>query len=294
MTPKQELDFLKGFIKLDESQANKRDFLERFEQFPTKQHIIDADSLLFNVAYATIDDNFDGDIAVTKYLREVGNIEWYIEDALGVYIITTHHAFTTCKHNFRKGINKEYKANRKPTELTDRVRLVKKAVIEYLEMIEDSGLCTKVYYDDFFLEADDIVAELAHGYKHDCVMSAIDKDIKQLPVVHFDYKKVKTKDENGCDILIRVENEATGFMVEMPEKQYKGFMTTSEQEGYEMLLCHLLIGDSSDNIVGAKGIGAKKAVKLIKDKNNFGMLKAVAKAYGDFDRLRDNIKMIKL
>ncbi len=292
MTPKQELEFLKGYIKLDVPQANKRDFLERFEQFNTKQHIIDADSLLFNVAYATLDDKFDDDIAVTMYLREVSKIEEHIEGVLGVDIVTTHHAFTTCRHNFRKGINTEYKANRKPTDLTVRVRLVKQAVINHLDFIE--GARTKVYYDDMFLEADDIVAELAHDYKHDCVMSAIDKDIKQLPVVHFDYKKVKVKDENGCDVLVRVENPDTGFMVEMPEKEYKGFMTTSEQEGYEMLLCHLLIGDSSDNIVGAKGIGAKKAVKLIKDKSNFGMLKAVAQVYGDFDRLRDNIKMIKL
>ena len=56
MKPQDELKGLLRMIKLTPEQAKKRDFLQLFLDSKFKTHIVDADSLLYSVAYATLDD----------------------------------------------------------------------------------------------------------------------------------------------------------------------------------------------------------------------------------------------
>ena len=56
----------------------------------------------------------------------------------------------------------------------------------------------------------------------------------------------------------------------------------------------MLIGDKSDNVEGVKGIGKVKAPKLLEDKTNFSKLLTVARLYDDMDRVRLNVKLMRL
>ena len=95
---------------------------------------------------------------------------------------------------------------------------------------------------------------------------------------HFNYYKVKVGvDEFG-----------------EPVRDFKGFSYTTPQEGRELLLKQLLEGDTSDNIKGVKGIGKVKAEKALKGKSEFIQLLTVARLYNDMERLRTNLKLMKL
>ena len=44
----------------------------------------------------------------------------------------------------------------------------------------------------------------------------------------------------------------------------------------------MLVGDRGDNIITCDGIGDKKAEKILADKNEFGMMLALARTYKKF------------
>ena len=66
MKPQEELEYLKDFIQLTEHQAQKRNDLERFLYRNNKTLLIDADSLLFNVAHFHLDDASEIPFSVIK------------------------------------------------------------------------------------------------------------------------------------------------------------------------------------------------------------------------------------
>ena len=86
------------------------------------------------------------------------------------------------------------------------------------------------------MEADDLVSIWAHESRnHDeqYVICGIDKDLLQIPGNHYNY---------GKDSWKFVDDDAAHYNL--------------------MLQC--LIGDNSDNIPGIKGVGPKKAEKILK------------------------------
>lgn len=93
-------------------------------------------------------------------------------------------------------------------------------------------------------EADDEAAILAHRFrkrKTKYVIASIDKDLHQIPGVHYDY---------------RVKQQ----------------VTIPEDEARIVLWRQALSGDTTDNIPGACGIGAVKAQKLVEDWVDYGMV----------------------
>jgi 5'-3' exonuclease len=81
-------------------------------------------------------------------------------------------------------------------------------------------------------EADDDIAIAAATVDYDCIICSLDKDFKQIPCRLYDYTKKK--------------------------------LTTVNQEEAELWIYkQALMGDRVDNILGVKGIGPKKADKLI-------------------------------
>lgn len=274
MKLQEELSYLKGFIKLSERDAIKRDCLEQFLSTRNKIALLDADSLLFNVCNFHLGKETENDFELMydDYHTQLRTILNAIEED-GFIIDSTIHFFSTCSKNFRYEIYPEYKANRERTPLTSMVYHFKHYVISVLESEGE-----QVRYSDT-LEADDLIAEsvelLEENYP---IVLSIDKDLKQLPCCHFDYYKIKVGlDEFG-----------------EPVRAFRGFSYTTPQEGREMLLKQLLIGDRVDHIEGVKGIGPKKADLLLKDKNEFGQLRAVYEAYNDVKRLRTNLQLMKL
>tara|TARA_R110000796_G_scaffold228158_1_gene345129 strand:+ start:933 stop:1757 length:825 start_codon:yes stop_codon:yes gene_type:complete len=274
MKPQHELEYLQGFIKLTEQQAIKRDALETFLENRDKVLLLDADSILYKVCHHHADKETSLEDKHEDFHAQVRAIANRIEDD-GFNVEDIIYFFTTCTNNFRNEIYPEYKAHRKDDPIRKAVKALKTYCIGGLQWDY-----TGVYYSDTH-EADDLIP----GYVEDLVniedfiVCSIDKDLKQIPGAHFDYYKQKTGeiDQYGNDI-----------------REYKGWSYTTPQEGYDLFLTQMLIGDTADNIKGAKGVGEKRAPKLLAGKTNFGKLLTTARAYGDMERFRINVKLMRL
>ncbi len=155
----------------------------------------------------------------------------------------THAAvvFDSGSKTFRNDIFPQYKANRPPCpeELIPQFPIVREAAEALnLTILEKSGF-----------EADDIIATIAKKYSsHDnkVLIVSSDKDLMQLineDVVMYDAMKNKMVAEN-----------------EVVEKFF-----VKPQNVLDILA---LMGDSSDNIPGVKGIGPKTAAELIQQFGN--------------------------
>ena len=132
------------------------------------------------------------------------------------------------RDNFRNQIYSPYKANRQP-QPDD----MKKALTYgHSHMVEKYGA---VMADG--MEADDLVSIWAHecrANEQDYVIAGIDKDLLQIPGAHYNFNKGIHR-------------------------------TVDEDEAHQLLMLQCLTGDSTDNIPGIKGIGPKKAEKILKN-----------------------------
>ena len=155
-------------------------------------------------------------------------------------------AWDTDEPTFRHEMDDQYKANRppQPEELKIGIPLIKEMIEGYgIENIEQHGY-----------EADDIIgtiADRANAEDVDVFLVTPDKDFMQL--VHDHITMYKPDNQNGGFNLIDCEGVKDYFGV-YPEK---------------VVDVLAILGDTSDNIPGVKGIGKKGAPKLI---NKYGTL----------------------
>ncbi len=170
-------------------------------------------------------------------------------------------ALDSKEKNLRKEIDPNYKANRPepPEELKEQLPVA----VEWIKKMGFKELSIDGY------EADDIIASIVKLAKKRGIRVNIvshDKDLYQLiddkKSVIFDPMKKRFIDEEGCKEKFGVE-----------PKQIVDYLA--------------LVGDSSDNIPGVKGIGPKGAVKLLKA---FGTLENI---YNNLDKI-DNPRTKKL
>ena len=130
------------------------------------------------------------------------------------------------KGNYRKDLYPAYKAHRKPLEDEIKERLA----YSHNYMIEEYGA---VMADG--MEADDLVSIWAYECMEDnipYVIVGIDKDLLQIPGEHYNFAK------------------GTHTNVDTDRANYN-------------LMLQCLTGDSADNIPGIKGIGPKKAERIL-------------------------------
>ncbi len=290
MKPKEELQYFKNFIQLTEEQATKRNNLEAFCGSKSKTLLVDADSMLFNVVHSHSKDFKDtGKLDIFKQYEDFNKQIEAVRKSIeleGFEVGEVVYFFTTCRNNFRKKLLPSYKANRPKNQMGLLVSLLKGYVIEQLELFD-----LPVFYSNT-LEADDLISQHFTPI-NDRIIVAIDKDLKQIEGAHFDYYKKKVTDSEGLPVMGWVELNS-GENVYIQKKDFKGWSYTTKKEGFTMLMAQLLIGDNADNIKGVDGIGVKKAAKLLEGRNNFGALRTVFEAYNDKDRLKLNIKLMKL
>tara|TARA_X000001382_G_scaffold11847_1_gene7946 strand:+ start:1207 stop:2001 length:795 start_codon:yes stop_codon:yes gene_type:complete len=128
-------------------------------------------------------------------------------------------------NNFRKELSGDYKAKRPELDqdIKDRLNFLHKHAVKK-GAIEATGM-----------EADDLVsiwAYEARERKEQYVICGIDKDLLQIPGNHYNY------------------NKATWQFI-------------GDEAAHYNLMIQCLTGDSTDNIMGLKGIGPKKAAKLL-------------------------------
>ena len=151
--------------------------------------------------------------------------------------------------NFRKDIYPEYKANRKDLEpeMKEALTYGHQHMVKNWNAVEADGM-----------EADDLVAIWASEARENedaYVVVGIDKDLKQIPGNHYNFVK-----KEHCFI--------------------------DDDEAHLLLMTQCLTGDNSDNIPGIKGIGPKKAEKILSGiarDRRWGRVKAAWRANGSGD-----------
>lgn len=218
--------------------------------------LVDGNNLLFRSYYATAyTGNFmknsegfptNGIYGLVNMLNKIINEEKpeYIAVAFDVGKTFRHEKYA------------DYKAGRSetPDELKMQFPVAKK-------IIEAMGI---KYLECDGYEADDIIGTLAKKAYADknfiATIVSSDKDLLQLINEEVDVKLLKTKD------YIRMNKQT--------------FFDTYRIDPIRMIDLKALMGDSSDNIKGVKGIGEKTALKLLQE-------------YGSLDNIYNNIDNIK-
>lgn len=153
-------------------------------------------------------------------------------------------SFDRKEPTFRHKLTETYKANRPPIpeELIHQIEAIK----DFFEIIGIKEISIPGY------EADDIIGSLSKQYENlfDIVIVSGDKDFAQLVNNNISLY------DNKTDTFIKYNDIVEKY--EIKPEQFIDYLA--------------IVGDSADNIPGAKGIGPKGAVKLLKKFNNIDNL----------------------
>ena len=187
--------------------------------------LVDADSIFFKVAYGSKDES-DLRVHYDKFCRKM---ELTIKDKLA-NPFDEEEKFNILyavkgRDNFRKDLYKPYKSNR--PKLDEEI----KEKLNYLFNYSVSKGSVPAHG----MEADDLVAIWAYEARESddqYVICGIDKDLLQIPGNHYNY----TKDT---------------------------WQFVDDDQAHKALMLQCLTGDNTDNIPGLKGIGPKKAEKIL-------------------------------
>ena len=147
--------------------------------------------------------------------------------------------------NFRFQVAEDYKGQRGTSKVDPNVLKIRKAVTEYAWSLG--------HFKSDNCEADDVVSiwaqEAMEAGVH-YVIAHIDKDIDMVEGWHYNFTKKK---------LYYID----------------------EHEGFYKMCIQMLTGDATDHIQGLKGIGPKKAEKLLADVPTGKLLEVVREAWKD-------------
>lgn len=227
----------------------------------SKVALIDGNSLMFRSYYATA---YTGNLMKTKdgiYTNALfgfcNMFQKILEDSYDYIFV----AFDAGKKTFRHQEYSDYKGGRKP--LPDELRMQIPIIKDYLDILPVK------HYETFEYEADDLIAsvsKLVDSGDNEIYVITGDKDLLQLVKDHITVCLTK-KGVNELD-----EYNTTNF------KEKMGF------NPIQILDYKGLVGDSSDNLPGIKGVGEKTAIKLI---NEYGSIEGI---YDNIDKLTGKTK----
>lgn len=232
--------------------------------------LVDLDSLLYKAVYKICDyqtikqwfcqgqtkDWMRREIVELSVNRMVNMMDHIIHEIeqTGIVCDDVEYYLTVCPKSKRKILYPDYKVKRKPNKWV--------------------SLCRKYLLDANFAihhpewEADDLVADRAGELgETECCIVSMDKDLKNIPGVHFNFYRPRAKaDEYGI----------------LTEQEMVGLAFVSSEDAYYNFWSQMLIGDSTDNIKGAKGIGKVRAAKILNESENFklSVQEAYQKAFG--------------
>lgn len=194
--------------------------------------LIDADSLLYFSSYGSEEDQILCEVKLSEKIYDILNIVG------NSYNVDRYYIFVKGKNNFRYKIFPAYKKNRPAKHPI--IDILNQYLVDNFEAIESHNA-----------ESDDYVYSYSQieEFKNRVIMCSVDKDLRQIPGIHYDYQKNK-------------------------------FYVVSEEEGRYNLAIQMIMGDAADGIQGLKGYGPKKAEKIIKrGMSVFQCIKAILKEY---------------
>lgn len=182
--------------------------------------LIDADILIYRIGFTT-------------ETEDLGVAQWRMDDLIKTILsdvkADTYQMYLTASNDktaFRKIIYPDYKGNRKAPRPKHYVALREYLVAAYGASMSET------------IEADDAIG-IDSQCTPDCVVVSIDKDLLQLPGLHYNFVK-------------------------------KEFTTVTPHEGLRFFYKQCLMGDKADNIKGVGGIGVVKAEKILANAEDYG------------------------
>jgi len=211
--------------------------------------LLDGDIVAYRAAYSTNND-FAED-AIDK-IDEI--IEYLLEDTMFEPDTELMEVFLTGKGNFRFDLVDNYKANRSGVERPIHLQAIRDHMVENWGAVVSEGE-----------EADDLIGIRATQIGPYAVVASIDKDMLQIPCIHYNlWKKTWTK--------------------------------VSEWGGLLFFYEQILTGDKADNIIGLHGVGPVKAKKVIEGATTERELfdRCVARYDGDVDKVIENGRLLWL
>lgn len=211
-----------------------------------KAIVIDGNSLVYRMFYATFSL---AEYSINHNQQPVNALKLMIDTVFRLLKNNYTYglvAFDHGKKTLRHDVYEEYKSGRKkmPDELVSQLPLIKEA-LEYMGMniISQEGI-----------EADDFIGSFAKLMSKNDIHVDIyssDKDMLQLVDENIFVNIIKT---GLSDIVINTISNFANLNYGLNPNQivdYKG-----------------IVGDSSDNLPGVKGIGLKTCIKLLEKYNN--------------------------
>ena len=201
-----------------------------------------------------------------RRLCDMGDNLFLDLDDVGVRVDHVEYFITAARHSVRKKIDPLYKSHRKPNKWVTKIRK---------HLLEANFAITSDEY-----EADDLIYDRAMQLgEENCVILTMDKDLRQIPGIHFDYYRpvAKVIDEDGN---------------EKKEKQpCRGLDLVSPDQAKRFFWYQMLTGDHGDFIKGVPGIGPRRAEKLLNDVETKSLKSKVMSVYfKKFDGLTEFIK----
>ena len=181
--------------------------------------LIDADSVYFKMCCVTKKKQ-DLRKGIDRKMREIINNCQFFEEEVEVKVGIKG------KGNYRHNYCATYKGRRPELD-----QEMKDSLAYCLEYMESKWEAVPAHG----MEADDLVCIWAYEAMEDgepYVMAHIDKDLDQIPGLHYNFDSQKLYD-------------------------------ITAEEGHKKLMLQALTGDRTDNIPGIKGIGPKKAEKIL-------------------------------
>ena len=211
--------------------------------------LLDGDIVAYRAAYSTNND-FAED-AIDK-IDEI--IEYLLEDTMFEPNTELMEVFLTGKGNFRFELVDNYKANRSGVERPIHLQAIRDHMVENWGAVVSEGE-----------EADDMIGIRATQIGPYAVVASIDKDMLQLPCIHYNLRK-------------------------------KTWTKVSEWDGLLFFYEQILTGDKADNIIGLHGVGPVKAKEVIEGATTERELfdRCVAKYDGDVDKVIENGRLLWL
>ncbi len=213
--------------------------------------LIDGNSLINRGFYATPVMNAPDGTPTNAVLAFMNILIKLIEDIKPNYIMV---AFDRKEPTFRHELYADYKGTRKPMpdDLRPQIPLLK-------EVLTTLGIA---HYDMPGIEADDIIGTLSKRFCCETIIITGDKDSFQL-----------------VDETSKVFFTKRGVS-DIEEYNAENFKEKVGIEPCQIIDLKALMGDSSDNIPGVKGVGEKTALTLVQ-------------TYGTIETLYDRIDEIK-
>lgn len=222
--------------------------------------IFDGNSVLYRAFFAIPELTTSNNLPTNAIYGFLNVLFKYLESEKPDYVAI---AFDKKGREARKSEYEQYKANRKP--MPDNLQVQ----IPYVKEILNALNIQIVEYEGY--EADDVIGTIANKLKNDNLEIVIitgDRDALQLLDKNVIVKVVTTKFDKTTDEIYTVENI----------KDKYGVLAN------QVVDFKALVGDSSDNIPGVRGIGEKTAIKLLEE------FKDIESIYNNLDKIKETIR----